>query len=269
MECYWNRNTESTLAALRRASAGVAVIPLASIESHGPHLPLGSDTHCIDHVVSLVLRKETVAVLPTLQYTHVASARSRPGGVNLASDLLMDMVENLCDEIHRNGFDKIVLLHGHGGNVFLGEAFVRRMLERDKPYALYSIPVLPGIGMELRALMESEHIGHACEFETSLNMAACPGLVDLKALGKRTFTPLPGPEVGVAITPVDWIARHPEMFKGEPQKATPEKGEKIATLWSDAIIKHLRLIKRDRLTARAMKNCARLAHSIGSKKSRK
>lgn len=266
MECYWNRNTETTLAELRKVSKGVAVVPLAAIESHGPHLALGSDTHCIEHVVGLVVQNETVAILPTVQYAYVASARTLPGAIHIRSDLLMEIVENICDEIYRNDFNKIVLLHGHGGNVFLGQAFVKRMQEREKPYAVYSIPVLPEIDEDINALMESRHTGHACEFETSLNMVACPELVNLKTLGKRTFPPHSGPRVGAAITSVDWISQHPEMAVGEPQKATRQKGEKIAKLWSDSIIRHLRLIKRDKIVLRTVKNYICRAHSIGQEK---
>ncbi len=262
MECYWIRNTEASLAELRRASQSVAVIPLASIESHGPHLPLGSDPLCKDYIVEKVLEQETVAMLPTICYSFVAAARMLPGAIHIRSELLMDMVENICDEVYRNGFDKVVLLHCHGGNVFLDTAFLRRMQEREKPYAVYSIPVLCGIGDQVPALLESNEMGHACEFETSLNMVACPELVNLEALGEKTFPTQPAPEVGVAGTPVDWTVRHPEMAVGFPQKATPEKGEKIAQLWADALIEHLRLIKKDKLCQSAMASYIKRANSI-------
>ena len=94
-------------------------------------------------------------------------------------------------------------------------------------------------------------------------MVACPDLVDLDALGQRTFPPQPGPQVGVAVTSVDWISRHPEMAVGEPQKATRAKGHEIAKLWSDAIIRHLQLIKRDEIVPRTLVSYARRAHSVG------
>jgi len=260
MNCYWIQNTETTLAELRRASGGVAVVPLASIESHGPHLPLGSDPLCIEHIVGRVVAEETVAVLPTVIYSSVIEARMLPGAVNINTGTLMDLVENICDEVYRNGFDKIVLLQGHGGNVALNEAFLKRALEKDKPYLVYSLPVLAGQWEKVSPLLETAETGHACEFETNLNMAACPELVRLDLLGEKTFPTQPSPRVGSAQTPVEWNSRHPEMAVGEPQKATREKGEKIRDLWVQGILHDLRLIKQDTLTREVMEAYIRGAH---------
>jgi len=262
MNCYWIQNTETTLAELRRASAGVAMVPLASIESHGPHLPLGSDPLCIEHIVGRVVAQETVAVLPTVIYSSVIEARMLPGAINIRTETLMDLVENICDEIYRNGFDKIVLLQGHGGNVALDAAFLKRVLEKEKPYVAYSLPVAAGHWDDMMALLECPEQGHACEFETSLNMAARPELVRLDLLGEKTFPTQPAPLVGSARTPVEWNAHHPEMAVGRPQLATPEKGEKIRDLWVDGIVQDLRLIKQDTLTREVMQAYIRGAHSI-------
>ena len=137
------------------------------------------------------------------------------------------------------------------------------MQERDKPYAIYSVPLVPGVWEELRALMESEHIGHAGEYETSLMMVAGPDLVHLEAIGNKTYPPHPGAQVGAANTSMDYISRHPEMAVGQPQMATRVKGEKTASLCSTAIIEHLRLIKRDEVVPRIVKSYVRRAHSIG------
>ena len=252
MNCYWIQNTETTLAELRRASAGVAVVPLASIESHGPHLPLGSDPLSIEHIVSRVVAQETVAVLPTVIYSSVIEARMLPGAINIRTETLMDLVECICDEIYRNGFDKIVLLQGHGGNVALDPAFLKRVLEKEKPYVVYSLPVAAGQWERMMALLDGAEQGHACEFETSLNLAARPELVRLDLLGEKTFPTQPSPRVGSASTPVEWNSRHPEMAVGEPQQATREKGEKIVELWVEGIVHDLRLIKQDTLTREVM-----------------
>jgi len=264
MNCYWIQNTEYALAALREASGGVAAVPLASIESHGPHLPLGSDPLTIEHVMSRLVARETVAVLPTVSYSSVIEARGLPGAINIRTETLMDLVEQICDEIYRNGFDKIVLVQGHGGNVALHQGFLKRVLEREKPYLVYSIPVMAGQWDAALALLDSppEHNGHACEFETSLNLVFRPDLVDWAALGDKTFPNAPLPQVGSAWTPVDWNAHHPEMAVGFPQRATAEKGEQLLTLWVDALVHDLRLIKQDTRTREVMDAYLRGANGI-------
>lgn len=263
MECYWIRNTEATLAGLRRAGSGVAVIPLASIESHGPHLPLGSDPLGIEYIIELVLKKETVAVLPVLPYANVVEARMLPGAIHIRTGLLMDFLENICDEVYRNGFNKIVLLHGHGGNESLTKAFLARILEKEKPYAFYNIPLFAGREKQMKNELETTPLGHACELETSLDMTACPDLVNLKALGNKTFPSQPVPDVGCAQTPVWWTAAYPEMAVGFPRKATPEKGKKIARRWAEGIVESLRLIKKDRRCSSAMKSYIKRSNAIG------
>jgi creatinine amidohydrolase len=262
MEYYWIRCTEAELAGLHKATRGVALLPVSSIESHGPHLPLGSDPLCLDHVVRRVLEREKAAVLPNLPYTFVAEARMLPGAVHIRSEVLMDFAECVLDEVSRNGFKKIVILHGHGGNIFLGDALLRRVLEREKDYAVYSIPVFAGRWEGIKALLETDDYGHACEMETSLNMVACPELVNLKVLGTKTFPSRPGPEVASAACSTNWCIRHPEMAVGVPQKATAEKGEKIAQLWADGIVETLRKIKKDARCPKGMSDYRRKARSL-------
>jgi len=252
VNCYWIRNSEYDLKDLRKASGGVAVLPLASIESHGPHLPLGSDPLCAENVIERVIAEETVAVLPVLTYSFVAEARMLPGAIHIQSDVLLDYVENICDEVHRNGFDKIVLLHCHGGNVALHSMFTKRALERCKPYAVYSIGVFCNMDRAVLEIFDSE-IAHACEMETSMNLAVVPELVNLKRLGKKTFPSKPRPDVGDALTPVDWAGPHPEMAVGKPQLGTAEKGEKMLAAWADGVLKTIRMVKRDKRVPATMR----------------
>jgi len=186
-----------------------------------------------------------------------------PGTINIPTEILQDFVECICDEVCRNGFRKIALLHAHGGNLGLGKAFAYRILEREKPYTVYSIPVLAGKGDEVSRMLETTEWGHACEFETSLNMAACPDLVHLEKLGDKTFPSEKGPDVGCVSTPVDWIAPHPEMVVGEPGKAAPDKGERFARLWAEGIVGCLRKIKSDGVSLPVMESYGAKVHAVG------
>ena len=252
MNCYWIRNSEYDLKDLRRASKGLAVLPLASIESHGPHLPVGSDILCAENILERLVKKETVAVLPILTYSYVAAARALPGAIHIPTDILLAEVEAICDEVHRNGFDKIALLHCHGGNVALHWMMTCRILERGKPYAVYSIGVFGNMDMNVMKLFKTE-TGHACEMETSMNLAMAPELVNLKRLGRKTFPSQPAPDVGDVVTPVDWSARHPEMATGVPQKGTARKGEKMLAAWAEGVLKSIHMIKRDKRVLATMR----------------
>jgi creatinine amidohydrolase len=266
-ECEWIRTGEYDLEKLRRASKSVAALPLASIESHGPHLPLGSDTLCLENIVKRITARETVAVLPVLAYSNVCQTRARHGAVHIRSDVLMDLVENICDEVHRNGFDKILLLHGHGGNTVLHDMFLTRVFERQKPYVVYSLPPRCAATDESRALLQSP-CGHACEMETSMNMVAAPDQVNLKRLGKKTFSPQPAPDVGAAIIPGRWALQYPQAAIGQPQLATPEKGEKIMAAWADEVVDVLRKIKRDTITPAYIKRYAIQTNTLRQRKRR-
>lgn len=262
MDCYWIHQTDATFRELRRVAGRVAMIPLGSIESHGPHLPLGCDPIKTDNLVRHILRHEPVAVLPTIPYTFVAAARALPGAVHIRSELLIDFVENICDEIHRNGFDKIILLHGHGGNTALHTMFCNRMHEREKPYVVYSLSAQGDKWSEMLAMTESKENGHACEWETSMAMVACPGLVRLDLLGDKTFPAQREPDVRPALTAADWIAKYPEMCVGKPQLASVEKGEKFLAMVTGSIVEIIRRIKRDEDTPRVLREYARKAHSV-------
>jgi creatinine amidohydrolase len=262
-DSYWINQTDATFPILREASERVAMIPLGSIESHGPHLPLGCDPIKTDNLVKEVLKLETVATLPTLSYSYVASARVLPGAIHIKSAILMDYVECICDEVHRNGFNKVILLHGHGGNTSLHTMFCNRMLEKEKPYAVYSLSAQGDAWEKMVELTEAKHNGHACEWETSIFSVARPELVRMELLGDKTYPKQASADVGAALTQVDYISRYPEMVVGTPQLATREKGEKFLSLASASVAEHIRKIKKDTKTLETIASYIRRANSVG------
>jgi len=252
MEMEWIRLSETEIAALRRRSGGVALLPLASIESHGPHLPLGSDPVSLRYVMKKAVQLEPAAVLPELPYSYVLEATRRPGAIHIDSALLMRLVENICDEVARNGFRKIVLVHGHGGNVALHWMFCKRILELGKPYAVYSIQPLPDMDGFMKPILETKVTGHACEMEASMVMAADESLVNLKRLHGRVFKCQEAPGVSPAFTTVEWVSRWPEMAVGDASRATRGKGVKILDEWARRVAETVRKVKKDRVVMRVM-----------------
>jgi creatinine amidohydrolase len=242
----WLELTAEQLPEARDRADGVAMIPIGSIERHGSHLPMGCDTLIVQRIAEEVEAREQVVVLPVMTYTFVPQPMYQMGAINVKSALLLDYLATVLDEVHRNGFGKLVLLHAHGGNIPMSQAILQYVIEESKPYALYSIP--PWAGAKLDEVQETPEVGHACELETSIALAVCPELVHMEAIShQQTFPADKDLDVGVAQTPVDWIARYPTCCTGDPLAATVEKGKLLKQMWVDNVVDTLRKIKRDQV----------------------
>lgn len=113
--------TTVELAALRpRLADAVAVLPIAAIEQHGPHLPLGTDAHLADAMVETVIGKLpddlTATFLATFRFGKSAEHTGFPGTLSLdwrtITSALIEIGEGLADA----GFRRVVIVNAHGGN---------------------------------------------------------------------------------------------------------------------------------------------------------
>jgi len=232
-------------------SEGVAIIPVGSIEIHGPHLPVGCDTLVIDGLINMVEEREPVVVAPTLAYTMAPYSRLHPGGISMPPELLVNQVQCICDELAANGFGTIVLVHGHGGNVAMHQMSLWTAVDRAKTFALYSVPPLAGAGETMAKVLETKENGHACEMETSVALAIFPERVHMDRVFK-VYTRQTDLDVGPAATSADWAAHYPEYCVGDASKATAEKGKAILEAWADAVADVVRKVKKDTVVASVM-----------------
>jgi creatinine amidohydrolase len=209
-------------------------------------------------VADLAAEEEPVVVLPVMAYTWSPQARRHPGAITVQSTHLVALLEDVCDEIWRNGFTKIVLLHAHGGNVPMDYLMPAHMVERGKPYALYSIGPWGGLNSEVLSRERGRApIGHACHVETSSLLFVRPELVKLVNLEGEDISPRPGPQVGAAQTGIGWIETHPYGVIGKPALATPELGEELIRGWARGVAEILRRIKQDKVTSKVVGEFAR------------
>jgi len=235
-----------------RKSKGVAIIPVGSIEIHGPHLPVGCDTLIIERLVEMVAEREPVVIAPVMAYTMTAIARLHPGGITLPPELLVEHVQCVCDELARNGFRNIILVHGHGGNVPMHQMTLWTTVDRGKQFSLYSVPPLAGAGEAISKVKETKETGHACEVETSLGLHIFPELCHMDRVRGKTYPRQHDLDVGPAATPVDWAVHYPHYAVGDASKASAEKGEIIMNAWADALADVVRKVKKDKVVARTM-----------------
>jgi len=254
----WIELTTTEMEAARERAQGVALIPVGSIETHGPHLPVGCDALVVERVADLVAREEPVVVLPPMPYTWSPQARRHPGAITVQSTHLVAFLEDVCDEIWRNGFPKIVLLHAHGGNIPMDTLMPMHMVERGKPYALYCIGPWGGLDPEvLSRERQRAPIGHACHVETSSLMFVRPDLAKLANLEGEDIAPREGPQVGSAQTGIGWIERFPYGVIGQPALATPQLGEELIKGWAKGVVEIIRKVKADEVTPKVVTEFAR------------
>ena len=228
---------------------GLALLPLGSIEAHADHLPLGNDTFRVHRACVDAAAQEAAVVLPPLYYTETRSMQAAPGAISMRSRVLIDSVLDICDEVARNGFEKILLVSGHGGgNRHWIDFFMTEWLSLGRKYCVYCWH-MPLLGEEAnKSLMESAFDGHGGEAETSMALHLFPGLCKLKGRWRATQAAAV-PDLKGVTTPYDWMARWPQAVSGDPVPATAEKGRVFYDSGVKALCAAIRAVKGDTFTS--------------------
>lgn len=100
---------------LKLARKAVALIPVGSIEQHGPHLPVSTDSDIVSYVAEKVAEKNGFFLLPTIQY-GVSSEHSPFFNMSVSSSTLEKTLIELCVSLSKNHIDRVIVLNGHHGN---------------------------------------------------------------------------------------------------------------------------------------------------------
>lgn len=236
----------------RIAPHTVALLPLAAIEQHGNHLPVVTDTALVTEIArrAEAALPDTVALLPTLWPGSSHHHFGFPGTISIRSETYILVLKDLVDSLIASGFQRIVLLNGHGGNVGpANEALYRISLEHQGPDAPWVTCAtywrLAGEELAAQTFMETPNLTHACEYETSMMMGLRTEWVHLdRAKGARTeryskfYDPL-----GYTPSKVSICETFGQMTNtgamGLPEKATREKGNQLFQLISQSVIEFL------------------------------
>ena len=184
----WEENTSPTLAAAV-ARDPVVVLPVGSIEQHGNHIPVGCDANSAEAVAlraaaGLEASERPVLVLPTLWYGYSPHHMAFAGTVTLRSETFLSVVQDVVDSVLAQGVRRAVILNGHGGNVSSLDVVASRLGHAWHGKArIVAVTYFHLAAARQDEFRESEMggMGHACEFETSLQLAIHPELVDMKA----------------------------------------------------------------------------------------
>lgn len=220
------RYEEFTWPEIRDAAAQnrVAVVPVGTIEQHGPHLPLAADLLAATEIARLAVKRipEQAVLLPAIPYGFSAHQMDFPGAVSVESETLVRYVTEIGASVARHGFRRILLVNAASGNAPLLDAAARNVTNRTESLCAV-VTWWDLIGPQLaRELPEAELPGaaHAGELETSLVLYLRGDLVELSRAEVESFETLAAPLVFQ-----DRFSRHSRSgTRGDPTRATAEKG---------------------------------------------
>ncbi len=228
---------------------GVCLLPMGVIEKHGDHLPLGQDAIYVHKVCTMAAEREAAMVFPLFYFGQIMEGKMVPGTISLGSDLLMPLLERVCDEISRNGFKTILVVNGHGGNSSMLGYFLFSLLDKKKDYMVYvTDPPHCGMAEKTSGVFTAKIDGHGGEKETSCMLHLFPDLVKMEkygAYGRPLKRDLKFAEAGIR-SGVWWYANHPEHFSADDTPCTPEKGRIFVEAHVEMLVGQIRLLKRDR-----------------------
>jgi len=246
----WEELTSADFVKATHLSQGLCILPMGVVEKHGQHLPLGTDVFIARELSLLAARTEYAVVFPFWYAGQIFEARHQPGTISYSPELLFRMLDETCREISRNGFKKILLVNGHGGNTNLIQYFCQTQLESERDYSVYffNAELDPETNLRIRAMRKSTTGGHADEVESSQMAYIRPDLTHIDRATSDSGEdlnrlPLPG-----AYTGIWWYAKYPNHYAGDAKDANPELGQYVMEKRVEKLAEVIRMIKADTTT---------------------
>jgi creatinine amidohydrolase len=232
----------------------VAVIPVATLEDHGPHLPIDTDVRITDELcrrVAAALPEETV-LLPIIPHGYSPHHMDFPGPITIEWDTFTRYCLDVGRSLARHGFTRMLYVNGHGSNQNLVETAARLVgVEFHEVLAAACFYLSSRRGLDVvDEVRESERggMGHACELETSIYLALDPEAVDMdKAVDELGY---PASEVAfmdwsdgpLKLMPW-WSSFSQTGVQGRATLGTAEKGETLLAAAVDEVAGYVRDLK--------------------------
>ncbi len=250
----WDDLTASEWPRALALSDSTCILPFGVLEKHGPHGPIGSDLIKVREFSAMATKKEYAVVFPDYFYGQIYEAKQQPGTFALPARVVWDLLEATCDEIARNGFRKIIIVNGHGGNPNLITYFAQTRLEKKRDYALFFFQPSMDSAFRKKALdmrkSDPSYDQHGGESETSMLLYIRPQVVKMDSARNESGKPLKRLKIQNAYTPIWWYADYPNHYAGEGAAATKEYGKLLVDQYVDNLARTIKLIKEDKETLR-------------------
>ena len=220
----------------------VIVVPIGSNEQHGPTGLLGTDWLCPEIIAREAEKTADILVAPTFNIGMAQHHLGFPGTISLRPSTFIAAIGDWTRSLVGHGFEKILFLNGHGGNVASIEAAFSEIYAEasfSRRRAGFALKLcnwwdLAGVNELAREQFPTGHGSHATPSEIAITQWAFPGAV--KSAG---YAPQIAPS-GPIREALDFRARFPDGRIGsDPGQATPEKGRALVELAAQSLAREL------------------------------
>ena len=244
----WTDLTWEEIGVAAKGENTVVVIPVGSVEQHGPHLPVQTDTRIVSEIAERAVKRASETILALLVPTIAIGCSKHhmefPGSLTLGEETFVRAATEIGLSIAHHGFRRILFLNGHGGNEAPLQLVVNRIRhETDGKVLAGTAAYWRFIQEEVQEIRRSKMggISHAGEFETSAILALDASLVDMPKAKK--FLPkwsngyfMPGwyvpAKIGLGFHLKDITQTG---VVGDPTVATKENGERFLEAATTAV----------------------------------
>lgn len=228
----------------------LAILPIGSMEQHGPHIPLGQDTMVASTVLTSALdrvgEKIDCVVLPPIPIGQSPEHMGFAGTLTFSAETFIAMIKDICASLSHHGFKKLLIVNGHGGNISaLNAATFDIRVKYDLRVFLFHVwSLIPNMSADLLKREASKTECHGGELETSVMLALDPDLVVMEwavdevnpQFDKSEMVGFAGPVY------VNWDSMldvAPSGIGGQPSYGSIEKGKVILDYLADTLSKAL------------------------------
>ncbi|MFQ5586509.1 MAG: creatininase family protein [Thermodesulfobacteriota bacterium] len=215
------------------------IVPYGTVEEHGRHLPLSTDTIVMTEVARSAAEKVPVFVAPPVHYGVCTSTGHHPGTVGITTKTLRAITVDIVRDGYKKGLRRFALISGHGGGLHtsaMREAG-EQLIEELEGVQIAALTIYDLIHKEITEIAETENDSHAGEMETSLILYLSEKLV--KGRSDEEYPQIPKP-----FLVKDKMKYWPGGVWGNPHAATREKGERLFTIMVEKAVELVRGIER-------------------------
>jgi creatinine amidohydrolase len=217
-----------------KSNKNVILLPVGSVEPHGTHLPLGTDTIIAEALANAVSTRTGWPVLPTIQYGFIYGLRDFPGSVSIQEDLLQSLILGIGKELKRYKFKMLAVVNCHIPNsAAVTHALFKALTKDDIPGVNLTFPGYEeAYSKYCKSKLWRPGIFHADELETSIMLYLRPDLVRMENAKKN----YPKPPETFGFYPHSWKEFSDISVIGDPTLASKKKGELLFNFFVEKII---------------------------------